>query len=192
MRRDLEPAIDWRALNRDGFCNCGCGERTSIAKQTDHKIGHIRGEHTFFLAGHSRRANYDNLPFEERDTGYETPCHLWTKRRTTKGYASWGDLGGQRNELVHRAVWEKANGPAPEGWTIHHKCRTRHCVRVDHLEALPHYAHEQAQLTARFEARQAQDSLTDQMLRVALLADQAGEYDAADWLRRHFSARGVA
>ena len=37
---------------------------------------------------------------------------------------------------------------------------------------------------------QAQDSLRDQMTRVHRLAHQHGEWDAADWLARHFFESG--
>lgn len=41
------------------------------------------------------------------------------------------------------------------------------------------------------ERAQAQDSLTSQLWRVARLADDAGEYDAADWIRKAARAVGV-
>lgn len=34
--------------------------------------------------------------------------------------------------------------------------------------------------------RQAQDSLSDQMIRVIKMAEQKGEYDAADWIKSRF------
>lgn len=173
-------------------CKCGCGQPTPLATRTVAKLGQKKGLPINYLPGHGRRANIDNLPVTVADTGYETPCHLWQKGvRKDNGYAHWGTVDGRSN-LVHRAVWEHAHGPAPKGWTVHHKCLVRHCVRLDHLEALPGYAHQQEQLAARLGARQAQDSLTDQMLRTAELADRNGQYDAADWIRRHFAARSVA
>jgi hypothetical protein len=44
--------------NRDGrigYCWCGCGEETGIAKHTDAKRGRFRGEHVAFLPGHAAR-----------------------------------------------------------------------------------------------------------------------------------------
>ena len=35
---------------------------------------------------------------------------------------------------AHRAAYALDVGPIPEGLTIDHLCRVRHCVRPDHLE----------------------------------------------------------
>jgi hypothetical protein len=40
---------------------------------------------------------------------------------------------------------------------------------------------------SRSEDRQAQDSLAAQMERVVQMAERAGEYDAAMWIRQHFT-----
>lgn len=39
-----------------------------------------------------------------------------------------------RSILAHRFAYELAHGSIPEGMTIDHKCRVRHCVRPSHLE----------------------------------------------------------
>jgi hypothetical protein len=38
-----------------GFCECGCGERTSIAKKTRGALGHKKGEPTRYIVGHQMR-----------------------------------------------------------------------------------------------------------------------------------------
>lgn len=40
---------------------------------------------------------------------------------------------------AHRAAWAHVNGQIPEGMTIDHLCKTRPCVRVDHLRLLSNY-----------------------------------------------------
>ena len=35
---------------------------------------------------------------------------------------------------AHRAAWEIANGPVPEGLVVRHKCDNRPCINLDHLE----------------------------------------------------------
>ncbi len=60
-----------------------------------------------------------------------TPCWLWTRALSAKGY---GSLGGSRS--AHRASWELVNGPAVVGQIIDHLCRVRHCVNPEHLEAV--------------------------------------------------------
>ncbi len=47
---------------------------------------------------------------------------------SSKAKRGWGST------RVHRAVYEALVGPIPEGLTLDHKCKVRHCVRPDHLE----------------------------------------------------------
>lgn len=52
--------------------------------------------------------------------------------------------------LAHRVAWEEAVGPIPSGYEIHHICRTRACLRVDHMVLVTpqeHKAIEQAERT---------------------------------------------
>lgn len=37
---------------------------------------------------------------------------------------------------AHRLAWMSVHGPIPEGMHIHHICRTRNCVNVDHLQMI--------------------------------------------------------
>jgi hypothetical protein len=62
----------------------------------------------------------------------ESGCHLWTGTVNANGYAM------RHHTLIHRERYEQANGPAPEGYHVHHTCRVRSCVNLDHLEAVPH------------------------------------------------------
>ena len=39
-----------------GFCQCGCGGETALAKVTYRKIGHVKGEPVRFIKGHTFRA----------------------------------------------------------------------------------------------------------------------------------------
>lgn len=58
-------------------------------------------------------------------------CWLWTGA-TCRGYGTVWD--GDRTVKAHRASWEMANGPIPDGLQLDHLCCTRLCVRPDHLE----------------------------------------------------------
>lgn len=66
------------------------------------------------------------------DTGYLTPCWLWTDKPTSKGYGTLGVEG--RTKGAHRLSWELYVGPIPEGLQIDHLCRVRLCVNWTHLE----------------------------------------------------------
>jgi hypothetical protein len=63
-------------------------------------------------------------------------CHLWTGARVTKnGVARYGHIGRERGVtvLAHRAVWEEANGPIPEGMLVCHRCDNPTCCNLAHL-----------------------------------------------------------
>lgn len=62
-------------------------------------------------------------------------CWTWTPPRHPKtGYGSFW-LNG-RQALAHRVAYEMTHGEIPAGLQIDHLCRTRACVRPDHLEAV--------------------------------------------------------
>jgi hypothetical protein len=58
-------------------------------------------------------------------------CWLWVGYRNASGY---GQLRGDaRAVLAHRASWEMANGPIPDGLHVLHHCDTPACVNPAHL-----------------------------------------------------------
>ena len=61
-------------------------------------------------------------------------CILWTGALNSRGYPCFAIDGV--SQLAHRVAYEAAHGPIPEGMTIDHLCRVRHCVNPDHLEAV--------------------------------------------------------
>jgi hypothetical protein len=63
-------------------------------------------------------------------------CWLWTgqKTRAVDGYGRFRFEG--RQVMAYRWSYEQENGPVPEGLELDHLCRTRLCVRPDHLEAV--------------------------------------------------------
>lgn len=74
------------------------------------------------------------------DTGYETPCHLWTAGDSGNGRGGgyprmW--LDGQV-VAVHIVAWVNEHGYIPGKKQLDHLCRQRRCVREDHLELVTH------------------------------------------------------
>lgn len=59
-------------------------------------------------------------------------CTVWPGRKATEGY---GVLEGRP---AHRVLWERANGPVPDGLELDHLCRNRACVNLAHLEPVTH------------------------------------------------------
>ena len=62
---------------------------------------------------------------------WENGCLVWTGS-LLRGYGKVS-VNGKR-VMVHRASYELAIGPIPEGLTLDHLCRTRPCIWPFHLE----------------------------------------------------------
>lgn len=61
-------------------------------------------------------------------------CWLWTATRNRGGGYGAFNADGWQMVQAHRYAYENTIGPIPEGMTLDHLCRTRHCVRPSHLE----------------------------------------------------------
>ncbi len=60
-------------------------------------------------------------------------CWLWKGRLAKNGYARY-HFGDGRTVMAHRVAYDLVRGPIPEGMTLDHLCRVRHCVNPAHLE----------------------------------------------------------
>ena len=67
------------------------------------------------------------IPIDNPNLGQ---CWPWTAALNQSGYGTF--LQG----LAHRASFRLAGGLIPAGYVIDHLCRTRHCVRPDHMEVV--------------------------------------------------------
>lgn len=59
-------------------------------------------------------------------------CWIWLGTSNQWGYGRIQRLG--KKTVVHRACYELAHGPVPQGLELDHKCRVRLCVNLAHLE----------------------------------------------------------
>lgn len=78
-----------------------------------------------------------SVPAEERfwpRVDKSGDCWLWTGP-LFDGYGRI-KIGGQLN-YVHRLSYEWIHGPVADGLQVDHKCRVRHCVNPDHMQAVP-------------------------------------------------------
>lgn len=126
-------------MQGEGYCECGCGGRTSIAKQSKTSLGHVRGRPVRFIVGHAMVGKLKPHPPEpliprlERFVDVQSNgCWLWTGAITPGGYGQFGIAG--RNLCAHRVVYELLAGPIPDGLQLDHLCRVPHCVNPEHLE----------------------------------------------------------
>lgn len=108
------------------LCECGCGKPAPIATKTSTARGHAKGQPHRFRVGHAGRKR---KRWAEKDCGYLTPCWIW--QLAISGSTGYGNSA---NRPAHIVVWESLNGPVPTGHQLDHLCRTRACVRPDHLE----------------------------------------------------------
>jgi hypothetical protein len=67
-------------------------------------------------------------------------CQRW--RGSIDRSSGYGYLRQNGRRLsAHRMAYEKVHGPLPPGVDIHHRCENTSCVRLSHLEPLPHGVH---------------------------------------------------
>ena len=62
-------------------------------------------------------------------------CWVWTAAKDKGGY---GLVNQWPSRMAHRISYELTVGPIPAGLELDHLCRTRACVRPDHLEPVTH------------------------------------------------------
>jgi hypothetical protein len=117
------------------YCLCGCGDLAPIARQTDTRLGWVKGQPLRYRLGH--RGKLDAKPLESRWEVDPNGCWLWLGNKSF-GYGYLSNVGGRGGKRVraHRHVYEKMRGPIPDGMTIDHLCRVRACVNPDHLEVV--------------------------------------------------------
>jgi hypothetical protein len=112
-----------------GYCWCGCGERTTLATHTHRSRGDVKGQPVRYISGHQTRKS--PVEYVEEDQGYETPCWVWQRGKTSAGYGTMRVNG--KEVSAHRFYYEREYGPIPEGMEPDHLCRVRSCVRPDHM-----------------------------------------------------------
>ena len=62
----------------------------------------------------------------------DSGCWLWTRACYANGYGRFVAAG--ERWAAHRYAYALVKGPIPEGLTLDHLCRVRHCVNPTHLE----------------------------------------------------------
>lgn len=123
-----------------GLCQCGCGEKTAIARWTKSTKGIAKGKPYRYINGHSRIVPIATRFWQFVTIGTFDECWLWQGGVNASGYGiMWA---GGRAEGAHRISWEIHFGPIPDGSQVLHKCdvnyasgdfTNRRCVNPHHL-----------------------------------------------------------
>jgi hypothetical protein len=128
------------SVTATGYCQCGCGQRTKIAKRTNLKRGYRRGEPLPFCHQHRLRVEPRSVSarfWSKVEIAGPDDCWPWTGSTQHSGHGKFqASREGEPKLLVmaHRWAYEFAHGPIPNGMVVRHRCDNPHCVNPAHLE----------------------------------------------------------
>lgn len=106
----------------EGFCHCGCGQRTKLNKH-----GRVPYKPRKFITGHNfRKGTERERFFSHFKMGKPDECWLWTAA-TSSGYGNFD------NKIASRVAYRLEYGAFPEELFVLHKCDTPLCVNPAHL-----------------------------------------------------------
>lgn len=73
-------------------------------------------------------------------------CIHWSGFKTRDGYGRVNVNGVET--VAHRHLYEQAHGPLADDLQLHHICRTRDCVNLEHLQVVTPSEHAKLSLAA--------------------------------------------
>jgi hypothetical protein len=100
----------------DGFCQCGCGEKTNIVRRNIKKLGYKMGDHRRYISGHNIMHNGVNGHYKWGN-GICRGVNRYTEIRLHEHPRA------KPNGYINEHIWlaEKALGRAlPKGTEVHH------------------------------------------------------------------------
>lgn len=120
-----------------GYCHCGCGQKTKIAKDNHAKYGWVSGEPYKFIRNHRGKGLDAEPPIERlwRKVNRRGPDECWeyTGPKNDRGYGKFW-LNGKTMH-ASRATYILLNGDLPSNVFICHRCDNPTCCNPAHLFA---------------------------------------------------------
>lgn len=119
-------------INTDGYCLCGCGNRTNIVLVNVKAYGLKKGDFRPFLKGHHTKILKPNKEkFMRHVLKDVSGCWLWTAHIDEHGYGRYTLDGVFMG--AHRAAYKIFVGEIPLGLLALHKCDNPQCCNPEHL-----------------------------------------------------------
>lgn len=125
----------------EGYCQCGCGEKTALHTRNRAAKGYVKGKPMRFLPRHQKStAGQRQLKVEyiEQDMGYSSPCWIWQGGKGDRGYGRRLNFSTGKIDNAHRVFYHELIGPPPAGKDLDHLCRQPSCVNPWHLDPVSH------------------------------------------------------
>jgi len=128
------------------LCECGCGEPAPLAKNTDPRWGHVKGQPIRFVRWHSKKQPTEQRFWKHVDKHGPLPspaaischpniegtnCWLWVGT-TWAGYGVFSMHEEKTTVLTHRYSFFLKHGHYPQPMGLH-KCDVRLCCNPDHI-----------------------------------------------------------